>query len=142
MKIYDTLVACHDNICGDHFVGHLKTQNALQAWYFWPTMFTNAHTHVGKCDGYQCYTKNNLYIVFPFISWLPLLPFEKWGINYIGPVQPRYSQGMAYIILVVDYLTKCMEIKAMKITDKKTTALFIFENIIIRYEVLRVIASP
>lgn len=29
IEIHDTFVACHNNICGDHFVGRLKTQNAL-----------------------------------------------------------------------------------------------------------------
>ena len=48
---------------------------------------------------------------------------------------------MAYIILVVDYLTKWVETKVVNVTDKKTTTLFIFEKIIARYGVPRVLIS-
>lgn len=41
---------------------------------------------------------------------------------------------MAYVILVVDYLTKWEEMKAMKVVVNKTTTLYIFENIIAWYE--------
>lgn len=44
---------------------------------------------------------------------------------------------MAYIILVVDCLTKWEEAKAMKVVVKKTTTLHIFENIIAWYEVTK-----
>lgn len=38
-------------------------------------------------------------------------PFEKWGIDAIGPL-PRTSSGMEYIPVTVDYMTRWAEAKA------------------------------
>ena len=106
MEITDILVACHDSTCGSHFAGNLMAQKAFQSGYFWPIMFKDAMKHVGKCDACQCYARNDLHMALPLNPSLSLLPCEKWGIDYVGPVHPRSSRGMAYIILAVDYLTK------------------------------------
>ena len=45
---------------------------------------------------------------------LPLVPFEKWVIDYVGEVHPHSSKGMAYIIVATEYLTKWAEDKAVK----------------------------
>jgi hypothetical protein len=58
------------------------------------------------------------------------VPFEKWGINYIGPIYPTFSRGMQYISVVTEYLTKWAEAKAVKSADAKQTTIFIYENII------------
>lgn len=68
-------------------------------------------------------------MLLPLILSLLLLPFEKWGIDYVGHVHPTSSYQMAYIILVVDYLTKWIEANAEKLANKKTTTLFLFENV-------------
>ncbi len=69
-------------------------------------------------------------MILPLIPSLPLLSFEKWRIDYVWPIYLRSSRGMAYIILAMDYMTKWVEVEIVKVADKKTTALFIFENII------------
>ena len=135
------VIACHDGTCGGHFSGRLTAQKILRAGYFWPTMFADAHRHATKCDACQRYARNDLHMAFPLIPSLPLLPFEKWGIDYVGPVHPTSSRQMAYIILAVDYLTKWVEAKAVKVANKKTTALFLFENVFSRFGVPRVLVS-
>lgn len=127
VEIIDIFVACHNSICGGHFAHHLPAQKALRVGYFWSIMFTNAHIHTSRCNICRYYVKNDLHMTLPLIPSLPLLPFEKWRINYVGLVHAMFSQGMAHIILVVDYLTKWVKTKVVKVTDKKTTTLFIFE---------------
>lgn len=135
------LVACHDGTCGGHFSGRLTAQKILRAGYFWPTMFRDAHRYAHRCDACQRYARNDLHMALPLNPSLPLLPFEKWGIDYVGPIHPSSSRHNAYIILAVDYLTKWVEAKAVKIADKKTTAKFLFENIFSRFGVPRVLIS-
>ena len=56
---------------------------------------------------------------------LPLVPFEKWGIDYVDKVHPHSSKGMKYVIVATEYVTKWAEAKAIKTnTAEHTLPLF------------------
>jgi hypothetical protein len=135
------LEACHDGICGGHFSGRLSALKILRAGYFWPSMFADAHRHANRCDACQRYARNDLHMALPLNPSFPLLPFEKWGIDYVGPVHPTSPRRNAYILLAVDYLTKWVEAKAVRTANKSTTAKFMFENIFTRFGVPKVLIS-
>ena len=65
---------------------------------------------------------------------IPLKPFKKWGINFIGLVSPP-SKGAhnKYILVVVDYVTKWVEARAFKIDNAKYGATFLYEKIIVQF---------
>ena len=71
---------------------------------------------------------------------MPLRPmmgaraFAKWGIDFVGPIDPPAMRTHAqYIITAIDYVTKWVEIKATQKNDSYTTAKFLFEYIFTRY---------
>ena len=71
---------------------------------------------------------------------MPLRPmmgaraFAKWGIDFVGPIDPPAMHTHAqYIITAIDYVTKWVEIKATQKNDSYTTAKFLFEYIFTRY---------
>lgn len=64
---------------------------------------------------------------------LSLAPFEKWGIDYVGQVHPASSRQMSYIVIATEYLTKWAEAKAIEKDDAKTSAIFLYDNIITRF---------
>jgi len=39
----------------------------------------------------------------PLHPSLPLVPFEKWGIDFIGQFYPSSSRGTKYIIVATKY---------------------------------------
>ena len=64
---------------------------------------------------------------------LPLDPFEKWGMDFMGPFKPvaRLS-GNRYILVAIDYCTKWVEAIALK--DKaRSVASFLYNNIMTRF---------
>lgn len=65
---------------------------------------------------------------------MTLAPFEKWGIDFVGPIQPvtRHTQRR-YILVAIDYSTKMVEAEATRKDDAATVATFLFESIITRY---------
>jgi hypothetical protein len=70
----------------------------------------------------------------PLHPVMPQAPFEKWGIDYVGPIKPAARGSQArYIIVATDYLTKWAEAKAVRKADAKSTAKFLYENIITRF---------
>ena len=104
--VQSILLACHDSACGGHISGQLTGQKILRAGYFWPTIFKDAHDYVKKCDACQRYARNDLRMEMPLHVLLPLVPFEKWGVDDVGKVHPYSSKGMAYIVVATKYLTK------------------------------------
>ncbi|MCO5599516.1 hypothetical protein L7F22_053622 [Adiantum nelumboides] len=61
-------------------------------------------------------------------------PFEKWGIDAIGPL-PRATSGKLYIIMGVDYMTKWAEATTTSRITAVEVAKFIFEHICCRFGV-------
>ena len=71
---------------------------------------------------------------------MPLCPiltssaFSKWGIDFIGPINPLAHRTKAqYIIVAIDYLTKWVEAKATQKNDAQTIACFLYEYVFTRY---------
>ncbi|MCO5548847.1 hypothetical protein L7F22_002309 [Adiantum nelumboides] len=61
------------------------------------------------------------------------LPFEKWGIDYVGPINPTSKHGKAYIIVATDYLTKWYEARAVRSDDACTTTTFLIDHVICHF---------
>lgn len=59
-------------------------------------------------------------------------PFAQWAVDLIKPL-PKGSEGVVYAIIVVDYFTKWVEVKALSSITKKNTTDFIWRNIVCRY---------
>jgi hypothetical protein len=76
-------------------------------------------------------------LMFPIIT---VGPFTKWGIDYTT-CNPPSARGHHYIIVVVDYFTKWVEAMPTFKDDGKTTTLFLFNQIIARFDVLREIVT-
>jgi hypothetical protein len=60
-----------------------------------------------------------------------LQDFDKWGINFIRPINPpvRISR-VRYIIKTTKYLTQWVETMPVMVCSVETIANFLFENIV------------
>ena len=141
VEVPDILEACHYSACDGHFSGQLTGQKILRAGYFWPILFKDSHDYVKKCDACQMYARNDFRMEIPLHVSLPLIPFEKWGIDYVGKVHPNSSRGMTYIVVVTEYLTKWAEAKTVKIDTTAHTVTFTSENIISRFGCPKILVS-
>jgi hypothetical protein len=71
--------------------------------------------------------------MFPIITFGP---FTKWGIEYTT-CHPPSARWHHYIIVAVNYFTKWVEAMPMFKDDGETTTLFLFNQIIARFGVLK-----
>eukprot|EP00253_Pinus_taeda_P022761 PITA_22761 len=67
----------------------------------------------------------------PLQPQVHLDPFEKWALDFIGPINPT-SKGKKYILVCTDYVTKWAEAKALVRATKQTVVNFLFEEIFVR----------
>ncbi|KAL6315203.1 hypothetical protein AAG906_037435 [Vitis piasezkii] len=77
--------------------------------YFWLTMETDCCQFVQRCP--ECQIHGDLIHVPP--SELHALtspwPFSVWGIDIIGKISPKSSNGHEFILVAIDYFTKWVE---------------------------------
>ena len=64
---------------------------------------------------------------------LPLEPFQKWEMNFVGPVKPTFVRGNKYILVVIDYCTKWVEAVALRDNKAASVAKFLYHNIMTRF---------
>jgi len=65
-----------------------------------------------------------------------LEPFERWAMDFIGPVNPPYNNKL-YILVCTDYMTKWVEEKALSRASEESVLAFLFEDIFLRFGVPR-----
>ena len=122
----------HYTLVFNNFNHESTTHKVLQSGLWWPTLFKDTYEYVRRCDECQRFKhplKADFNTLNPVESWQP---FEKWGIDFIGPISPT-SNLNRYIISATDYAAKWGEAKAFVYTDALSTVKFLYENVITRF---------
>ncbi|XP_021621438.1 uncharacterized protein LOC110621463 [Manihot esculenta] len=65
--------------------------------------------------------------------------FDIWGIDFMGPFPPSF--GYNYIILAIDYVSKWIEAKAIRVDDAKVVVEFVKTHIFSRFGLPKVIIN-
>lgn len=123
----------HEGPAGGHFAVVATVARIRAAGYWWPHLHRDVKLLIRGCDPCQRSGNPTFRNHWPLTPIIPLAPFEKWGIDFIGPIFPVSFRKNRYIILATDYATKWVEAKATRRNDAETSAEFIFENIIMRF---------
>jgi hypothetical protein len=125
--------ALHHEEGGGHFAVIRTAQKIRDHGYWWPEMNKDVAAFVKACDVCQQGGRPTKRHLWPLTPIMPLAPFEKWGIDFIGPINPSSSRRNRYIILATDYSTKWVEAKATRKNDAKVAADFLFDQILMRF---------
>jgi transposase InsO family protein len=78
----------------------------------------------------------------PLAPHITLQAFEKWAIDFVGPINPPGKRtGARYIITVIKYLTRWAKARAVKDYSATIAACFIFDYIITKFGCPKVLTS-
>jgi hypothetical protein len=78
----------------------------------------------------------------PLAPQLTLQVFEKWAIDFVGPINPPGKcKGARYIIIATKYLTRWENAREVKDCSTTTTEQFIFEDIITGFGYPKILMS-
>ena len=91
--------------------------------------------HVRKCHRCQAYQDRKNAPPQSLHSLAAPWPFSAWGMDAIGPVISKVSNGHEYILVAIDYFTKWVEVASYKSITQVVVAWFLKHNIIFRYGV-------
>jgi len=131
-EVFDILLTCHDGPCGGHFAAKRTAFKILHVGYHWPTLHQDVRRYIIQCDRCQRMGKPTPRDEMPLQPQVTLEPFEKWGMDFVGPINPP-SRQRSYIIVCTDYLTKWAETKAIKAATEEKVAEFLRENIFYKF---------
>ena len=115
--------------------GRMLAKKVLRIMYYWNTIETNCVDFVKSC--HDCQTHANLKHMPPseLYSMTFPWPFSVWGIDVIGRIAPKASNGHEYILVAIDYFTKWAEVASYSVLKAKHVSQFIENNIICWYRV-------
>ena len=111
----------------------------LQSRFYWLSIFKDSHAHVkhwDKCQRTWIISQRN---EMNLENILEVEVFDCWAIDFIGPLPSSFSKE--YILLVVDYISKWVEVVATPTNDTKTIIKFLKKNIFSRFGIPRVLIS-
>ena len=113
----------------------MLTRKIMRTGYFWLTMETDCCKFVQRCS--ECQMHGDLIHVPPSELHALTSPwsFSVWGIDIIGKISPKSSNGHEYILVAIDCFTKWVEATSYAGLIATRVAKFIRSHIIYRYGV-------
>nr|GEX89275.1 reverse transcriptase domain-containing protein [Tanacetum cinerariifolium] len=111
----DILTACHNGPTGGHYGANFTAKKVFDSGFYWLTIYRDAHDLVIRCDACQRQGKILQREEMPQNAIQVCKIFNVWGIDFMGPFLS--SRRNKYILVVVDYLSKWVEAKALPTSD-------------------------
>ncbi|MCO5607870.1 hypothetical protein L7F22_062072 [Adiantum nelumboides] len=121
----------HEEACGGHFAQELTAKKILLSGYVSPSLHIDVQHWCKSC--HNCQVNGNKHLLHgPRQLVLANGPFEKWGIDAMGPL-PRTKNGKLYILVAIDYMARWVEAQSVTRVNEKTVSRFVYTHICCRF---------
>ncbi|KAA3466637.1 RNA-directed DNA polymerase (Reverse transcriptase), Ribonuclease H [Gossypium australe] len=120
-------------ICGTHANGFTMAKQIMRFGYYWSTMEGDCINYAKRCHKCQIY-RDRIHVPLPPLHVMTSpWPFSMWGMDVIGSISPKASNGHRFIFVVIDYFTKWVEAASYANVTKPAASRFLNKEIICRY---------
>ncbi|EOY21231.1 RNA-directed DNA polymerase [Theobroma cacao] len=111
----------------------MLARQIMRAGYYWLTLESDCINFARKCHKCQVYADRIYAPPAPLHVFTAPWPFSMWGMDVIGLITPKASNGHRFILVAIDYFTKWVEAASYANVTQKVVCKFIQKEIICRY---------
>ncbi|RDX91778.1 Gypsy retrotransposon integrase-like protein 1, partial [Mucuna pruriens] len=107
----------HEGTFGTHANGHTLARKILRAGYYWTKVELDCYQYVRKCIKCQIHTDHINVAPHTLHNLTSPWPFSIWGIDMIGPIEPKASNGHRFILVEATFystITRSVVVKFIK----------------------------
>lgn len=79
----------HEGVFGINFSSLITIHMVITKGFCWTILFVDAHKLVGSFSSFQKFYGNMKRVAMPLMSISMDIPFAQWGLDVIGPINPR-----------------------------------------------------
>lgn len=130
----------HDSLLGGHY-GVEKTYDQIKKRFKWKGMRKDVEEYVRGCDICQRVKSGRRYRAPLVVTSLSEKPFDKLYFDVVGPLPPSGDEGYKYILSMCDCLSRFVVFRPMCDYTAETTARGMFEEIICKFLIPKVIVT-
>jgi ribonuclease HI len=128
----------HAGLCGSHIGSRPLLGKVFRQGFYWPKAASDLAELVQKCENCQKCARDQkqpsslTQLIQP--TWL----LQRWGLDLLGSLPP--AQGnLRYVVVVVEYFSKWIEVKPLAIITSATVQKFFWQNTVCRFSVPKAI---
>lgn len=133
------LEACYSTLVRGNHAGYQTTRKILQRGYYQPLTHKDEHDFLRVCDQYPRQGSIFRHHEIPITKMLEVKLFDIWAYISWGPLVRSY--GYKYVLVVVEYVSKQVEVMALANNEGKIMVLFLRKNILSYFGVPQTIIS-
>eukprot|EP00253_Pinus_taeda_P016611 PITA_16611 len=123
----------HAGDCGGHLYWKSTVDKILRAGYYWPTFFSDVKKFTTACHKCQVFEGKRQLLPLPLMPIATERPFQQWGLDFIGEINPSSSGQHRWILTATDYFTKWIEAIPCRQANDSTIIQFLETNILARF---------
>ena len=105
----------------------------MRVGFYWPTLFAYVKKHVTSYHKCQIFEGKRKLLPLPLRPISTGMPFQQWGLDFIGEIHTASSAQQKWILTATDYFTKWIKsIPSRQATDIVIIS-FLENNILSRF---------
>jgi hypothetical protein len=120
----------HEGVFGGHHAWRATTYKILRAGYYWPKLFSDINAKVRAYSPCHLFAGKQKLPVLPLVPVKNEAPFQQWGLDFIGEINPHSSTQHKGILTTTDYFTKWVEAIPIKRATDLVVIDFLEDNIL------------
>ena len=138
-RVGDLLFDYHDSLIAGHG-GITQMDNALRNKFYWPTYYKDIYNYVRECRLCQERKNAKIPILLPMQPLVAKYPWELVEIDILGPL-PQTGDGYQYVLVMIDWFTKYLEVKCLKQTTAEVIGKALLNKLFLRHGSIGTILS-